>query len=90
MLRSTLLAAARSTTARRLVESSPLTKPVVARFIAGDCLDDALRTASGLAAKGLRVTLDHLGEDTSDLAAARSTTAAYEQLFARLGAGGLA
>jgi proline dehydrogenase len=64
MLRSVILAASRSSRVERLVETAPFTRDVVRRFVAGTSTDDALATTRDLTAKGLAVTLDHLGEDT--------------------------
>ena len=61
MLRSTLLAAARSPQVRAVVESGPF-DPLVSRFVAGATAADALATARVLTLDRL-VTLDHLGED---------------------------
>jgi proline dehydrogenase len=64
MLRSAILAASRSTRVERLVETVPVSRDVVRRFVAGNGTDDALRVTRELAGQGLQVTLDHLGEDT--------------------------
>ncbi|GAB7191143.1 proline dehydrogenase family protein [Kineococcus sp. NUM-3379] len=88
-LRGALLAAARNDTLRRTVTSSPATRPLVARFVAGEDLDAAVRVVHELTGAGLRFTLDHLGEDTADLAQARATRDAYLALFRRLAAEGL-
>jgi proline dehydrogenase len=90
VLRSTLLAAARSTGARKFVESTPLTRPVVDRFVAGDDVEAAIRTTAEVVGDGRLVTLDHLGEDTGDAAQAGATVDAYLDLLARLDAEGLA
>ena len=89
MLRSMLLTAARSTTARRLVEGTPLSRSVVDRFVPGTDLDAAFRAIRTLVADRL-VTVDHLGEDTTDRAQADRTVAAYVALLQRIGAEGLA
>jgi proline dehydrogenase len=90
MLRAPLLAAARSKGIRRLVEAVPATRSVVRRFVAGSETVDAVRVARELAADGRRITLDHLGEDTTDAAQAASTVAAYEAVLSALAAEGLA
>jgi proline dehydrogenase len=64
MLRSVILAASRSSRVERLVETAPFTRDVVRRFVAGTTTDDALATTRKLAAAGLAISLDHLGEDT--------------------------
>lgn len=76
-----LMAAARSPRIRHLVTGSPLTQPVVTRFIAGDDLPAALETSTQLAASGLRVTLDRLGEDIASDADAQATADAYLALL---------
>jgi proline dehydrogenase len=64
MFRSVILAAARSSRVERLVETAPISRDVVRRFIAGIATEDALRATRELADDGLAVTLDYLGEDT--------------------------
>ena len=64
MLRTAILAAARSTQVERLVSTAPFTRDVVRRFVAGAQTDDALRVTRELVDDGLLVTLDNLGEDT--------------------------
>jgi proline dehydrogenase len=65
-----LLAASRSGRVRNLITHAPGTREVVRRFVAGRSLDSALVVAEGLVSSGLRVSLDHLGEDTADRAQA--------------------
>jgi len=64
MLRSVILAAARSSRLERLVSTAPVSRNVLRRFVAGPATDDALRATRELAADGLAISLDHLGEDT--------------------------
>jgi len=90
MLRSTILAAARSGRCRSLVEQLPPTRAIVDRFVAGDRLEDALAVGRDLVASGRSLTLDHLGEDTRDAAQAAATAEAYEKLLAALRETGLA
>jgi len=77
MLRSVILAASRSGRVERLVESAPLTRGVVRRFIAGDGDEAALACTQELVADGLAVTIDHLGEDTTNPAQAEATRDEY-------------
>lgn len=90
MLRAPLLAAARSRRMRKLVEVVPATRSVVSRFVAGAGTPEAVRVVRELADDGLRVTLDHLGEDTTDAEQAATTVRAYEGLLSALAADGLA
>jgi proline dehydrogenase len=84
-----LLAAGRSSRGRALAEGSALVRPVVDRFVAGTDLDAALPVIAGLATDRF-VTVDHLGENTTDRAGADATVAAYRALLLRLAAEGLA
>ena len=84
MLRSVILAAARSSRVERLVETVPLTRTVVNRFVAGDTAADALRCTRELVLQGLSVTLDHLGEDTTTPAQAEATRDEYLGLLGGL------
>ena len=90
MLRSAILAASRSGTVRRLVTHAPVSRSVVRRFVAGEDVEDAVRVTRALQADGLHVSLDHLGEDTTDAADATATVEAYVRLLDRLAAEGLA
>ena len=90
MLRRTLLAASASTRLRELITTAPLTRDVVSRFVAGDGLQDALRVTERLIADGLLVSLDYLGEDTTDPQQAAAVTEEYVRLLGRLGEAGLA
>ncbi|GAA4953573.1 proline dehydrogenase family protein [Streptomonospora halophila] len=89
MLRTTLLAAARSRTCRTLVECAPVTRGLVAKYVAGSTLESALPAVERLTADRL-VTLDHLGEDTRDAGQAQDTVDAYSRLLAELDRAGLA
>ncbi|MEU5546324.1 proline dehydrogenase family protein [Streptomyces sioyaensis] len=89
MLGPVLLAAARSDSIRRIVAAAPVTRPVVDRFVAGERLDESMAAVRSLAARGLEVTLDHLGEDITDPAEALRNRDAYLQLAAALKEHGL-
>ncbi|WP_329787327.1 proline dehydrogenase family protein [Lentzea sp. DG1S-22] len=89
MLRSSLLLASRSAGARKLVESTPLTRPVVERFVAGADVTSAIHATAEVLADGRLVTLDHLGEDTVEESQATDTVEAYLTLLSRLESHGL-
>jgi proline dehydrogenase len=89
MLRNSLLLASRSAGTRKLVESTPLTRPVVERFVAGADVSSAIRATAEVLADGRLVTLDHLGEDTVEESQANDTVEAYLTLLARLESHGL-
>ena len=86
VLRSTMLAAARSPRLERTITRLPLSRAVVARFIAGTTTEEAVRATETLVRSGRFVSIDYLGEDTSDLAGAEATLAQYRTLIAALGA----
>ena len=90
MLRRALLAISASKRIHQLLVAAPVTRDVVARFVAGDRADDALRVTQALQADGLLVTLDYLGEDTVDPEQAAAVTDEYVRLLGRLAAAGLA
>jgi proline dehydrogenase len=90
MLRRSLLAAGRSPRLREFVEHTTLTRPVVDRFVAGGSVDAALSITSDVVDSGRLVTLDHLGEDTTDREQAEATVAAYLRLLDALSDAGLA
>ncbi|MDB1088388.1 proline dehydrogenase family protein [Streptomyces sp. ACA25] len=85
MLGPVLLAAARSDSIRRAVSATPLTRPVVDRFVAGERLDESLAVVRALLDRGMEVTLNHLGEDVTDPSEALRTRDAYLALAEALG-----
>ena len=89
MLRRVLLAAAASEQIRGFVTATPATRAIVDRFVAGDSIGDAVRVARSLREAGLLVTLDYLGEDTTDALRASATATQYVQLLGKLAAEGL-
>ena len=76
-----LLGVSRSERLRKLVEKAPISRNVVARFIAGAETDDVVRVTHELVTDGLTATIDHLGEDTVDRAQAEGVAAAYIALL---------
>ncbi|HEY9408253.1 MAG TPA: proline dehydrogenase family protein [Jiangellaceae bacterium] len=85
-----LLGASRSDRLRGAVERVPLTRNLVARFVAGTDEADAVRVTRELEADGLTVTIDFLGEDTLDPAQAAAVADAYVSLLGTLADEGLA
>ncbi|MEU4318072.1 proline dehydrogenase family protein [Nocardia fluminea] len=86
VLRSTMLAAARSPRLERTITRLPLSRAVVARFVAGTTTEEVVRATETLLRSGRFVSIDYLGEDTSDLAGAEAILAQYRTLIAALGA----
>ncbi len=89
MLRSTILAASRNGRLERVVTRAPISRSVVRRFVGGADTAAAVQTTRALIGDGLTVTLDHLGEDTTDRAAADAAAGAYLELLGQLDSAGL-
>jgi proline dehydrogenase len=89
VLRRVLLSASRNQRVRRLVETAPVTKDVVRRFVAGETTEDAVRVARELRAAGLLSSLDHLGEHVNDVSHAKLVSAAYLEVLRALDLAGL-
>lgn len=89
MLRQMLLQAARSTRVRDAVEATPVTRSIIRRYVAGTEPFDAVSVCADLVGSGRTVTLDHLGEDTTDLATARAVRDAYRDVLTALSDAGL-
>ncbi|HYL71677.1 MAG TPA: proline dehydrogenase family protein, partial [Candidatus Dormibacteraeota bacterium] len=88
-LRHTLLWASRRHQIRTVVVAAPVTRSLVRRFVAGESVEDAVRGTRELAAGGLHISLDHLGEDTRDATDAVAAVDAYRTLVQRLAEEGL-
>jgi proline dehydrogenase len=89
-LRSLILAAAGNDTLRRVVAAAPVSRRVVRRFVAGESTEEAVEVTRRLVSAGLTVTLDYLGEDTTDATLAEQTVDAYLELLDALDDRGLA
>ena len=90
LLREPLLVLSRSDRVKKLVTTLPVSSGVVARYVPGEQSDSAVEVVARLVGDGLQVSLDFLGEDTTDRAQADATVAAYLELLAALAAAGLA
>ena len=89
MLRRTLLSMAGSERIRHLVETAPVSRSVVTRFVPGTTDEEAVAASRRLVDKGLLVSLDRLGEDTLDNDQAAHTRDAYLRVLRLLAEDGL-
>jgi proline dehydrogenase len=89
VLRQALLALSASTKARELILATPLTRDVVARFVAGETSAEALSATQQLIASDRLVTIDFLGEDTLDPEQAAAVADEYIRLLGQLSEAGL-
>ena len=81
VLRPALLAAGRSHRLESLVAKSKLTRSLVDRFIAGSSEREVVSSVAALLESGRFVSVDFLGEDTTDEAQATATVDAYLSLL---------
>ncbi|HET8981741.1 MAG TPA: proline dehydrogenase family protein [Pedococcus sp.] len=84
LLRNSLLQLSKSGTVRRMVETAPVSRSVVRRFVPGASTEDAVRATSELRMTNRLATIDYLGEDTLDLTQAIRTRDAYVHLLREL------
>jgi proline dehydrogenase len=89
MLSGALLRLSRSHKIKNLVTNAPVASGVVERFIAGERPSDVVAVTRRLVGAGLLVTIDFLGEDTTDSAHADAIVVAYLALLTKLRESGL-
>lgn len=89
MLRRLLLTAANSGRTRSLIEHAPVSRSVVRRYVAGTTTEDVVAVAESLMDDGLHVSVDHLGEDTTQSHQAILVKESYLLLLERLADAGL-
>nr|PZN23699.1 MAG: proline dehydrogenase [Chloroflexota bacterium] len=80
MMRQTLLYLAERPSLKQLF-GSPLARPLVRRFVAGETRADALAAVERLNSAGIAATLDFLGESVRDAEAARAAAEEYVALL---------
>jgi proline dehydrogenase len=71
------------------METSPLSRRLYSRFVAGETLGDALDAARRINASGIAVTLDHLGENVTSLKEAEESCEEYLRALEEIRANGL-
>jgi proline dehydrogenase len=89
MLRRALLRVSRSEKIKNLMTTAPVTAGVVERFIAGETPDHVVTVSRRLASAGLLVSIDYLGEDTTDRSDVDAAVVAYLNLLTKLRESGL-
>ncbi len=88
MLRETLILLGESDAARAVVTKTPL-RGMARRFVAGETVDDLVRTTLAANAEGLHVTANYLGESVKSEKAARAFADAYLEVMDRIAREGL-
>jgi proline dehydrogenase len=89
LLRALFMWASRRRGLARIATRVPLTRRLVARFVAGETLPEALDACARLEAAGLRTTIDVLGESVTSAGPARAAAERYVELLSALAARGL-
>jgi len=84
MFRTAILRTASLPPIKAAVKNTPLFRPVVTRFIAGDTVEQAISVAERLASEGFFVTLDQLGENVADAEAATRELESYIKLVKQI------
>jgi proline dehydrogenase len=88
-LRTSLLWLSRRRSLGRLATRLPVTRSMVARFVAGETLDEVIPALQRLQAAGFRTTVDVLGEAVATADAARAAAAEYVAVLGALAERGL-
>lgn len=89
LLRQALLSVSRNEQIRQVIEKAPVSRDVVRRFVAGANTQDVVDVAGELVATRRHVSIDFLGEDTTDPGQAEYTKDAYVTLLQHLADAGL-
>jgi proline dehydrogenase len=87
-VRPAIMAARRREGLRRAAERLPVTRRVVRRFVPGETIESALKSAALLRDSGRCVSIDHLGEDVTDADDADAATQTYLDLIEAMGRSG--
>lgn len=67
MIRSAMLAVTDRSITRKMITDTAVGRAMAERFVAGDTLDSAIAVTRDLNARGMHVSLDHLGEHVSEI-----------------------
>ena len=89
LLRQPLLLLSRSDQVKKLVSTMPVSAGIVRSYVPGETTESVVDASAVEIADGIRVSLDFLGEDTTDVEQAEATVAAYVEVLKELAARGL-
>lgn len=89
LMRRGVLGVADVPVVKGLFENNRFARKLVARFVAGDTLEEALAAARELAGQGITVTLDQLGENVKTRDEASAAIATYVNILRQMKSAGL-
>src|SRR3954449_4890517 len=89
LLSRPLLMLSRSQRVKQLVTTMPVSAAIVRSYVPGETTESVVEATAHQADDGIRVTLDFLGEDTTDTEQADATVMAYLDVLQQLAARGL-
>lgn len=85
-LRPVILAASESPRVKRMLTGTPITADIVRRFVAGENRDELVPVVRALLGSGRMISVDFLGENTTDRTMAEAAVAEYLSLINDLAA----
>jgi proline dehydrogenase len=88
VLRPALIRLSQEPRLRELAVHNPLFRSMARRFVAGETLPEAISTALEINARGMAVTLDHLGENVESRQAAEAAAGDYCRMLQEIAAAG--
>src|SRR3954449_10888004 len=89
LLSRPLLMLSRSQRVKQLVTTMPVSAAIVRSYVPGETTESVVEATAHEADDGIHVTLDFLGEDTTDTEQADATVKAYLDVLSQLSARGL-
>ncbi|HEU0054405.1 MAG TPA: proline dehydrogenase family protein [Longimicrobium sp.] len=89
MLKESLLRLSESSTAKKVITRTPVSRSLAQRFVAGDTLEEAVDAARVLNRAGLSVSLDFLGESVKSRDEASAATDMVIRILETITASGL-
>ena len=84
MIKEAMLSLAQQQSIKHFMMFHPAGRRVARRFVAGEALDEAMDVTRTLNARGISVSLDHLGENVGDAEEAQATAAEYAATLDRI------
>lgn len=89
MLREALLHLSGSSTAKKLLTGTPVTRSMSRRFVPGETVEEFLAATREANAEGLKVTANYLGEAVRDRASSTAAAQTYHRILQAIGREGL-